>query len=209
MVDKLAQSNLRVLIGKGLVAGMSATPLFKTNHNEDLSLKHSFTKTDLEQCSDGLLFGKGNAQLPASPLLMLDRIRDIQNTGGDFERGYAKAELDIHPSDWFFAPHFKGDPVMPGCLLIESMWQLTGFYLAWAGYSGKGRVLESGRTKFVEPLQKQTAVLSIVVHVRKLLKGSMPICITDGTVEHAGNTLCSATGIKIGLVDGEPHDRNM
>lgn len=172
-------------------------PLFRSPPNT--IPKHSFSKADLERCADGLLFGVGNAQLPSAPLLMLDRIVDIQADGGQYGRGYAIAELDINPTSWFFKHHFRGDPVMPGCFLIESLWQLTGFHLAWSGYPGKGRVLESGRTRFIDPVQENEQTLTVSIHVRKILTNDHPICIANGNVSSNNNLKCNSDAIKVGL----------
>ena len=163
-------------------------------------LGHSFSRQDLELCADGLLFGIGSAQLPTSPLLLLDRVIDIQRNGGDYGRGYAIAELDIDPSNWFFKHHFRGDPIMPGCLLLESLWQLTGFHLAWSGYKGKGRVLDSGKTRFSDPVKDKPQTLTITVQVRKFLTSSNPICISEGEINSHEGLICKSNSIKIGLI---------
>ena len=161
--------------------------------------QHTFSKAELERCADGLLFGFGNAQLPSSPLLMLDRIVDIQATGGNYDRGFAIAELDVHQSSWFFKHHFPGDPVMPGCLLIESLWQLTGFHMAWAGHKGRGRVLESGRTRFLEPITEEKQTLTISIQVRKIIIKENPIYISNGRILSNGVLSCRSDAIKVGL----------
>ena len=164
------------------------------------SLVHSFSKQDLELCADGLLFGIGNAQLPKSPLLLLDRIIDIQRSGGANGRGYAVAELDVEPSNWFFKHHFQGDPVMPGCFLIESMWQLTGFHLAWSGHEGRGRVLDSGRTRFLTPIENTQQTLTITVDIRKTVAGSNPICIANSEIRSGAEVVCRSETIKVGAI---------
>jgi len=163
-------------------------------------LQHSFTKRDLERCASGLLFGAGNAQLPSSPLMMLDRVVDIRSEGGEYGRGYASAELDIDPNSWFFKCHFDGDAVMPGSLLIEALWQLTGFQLAWSGHTGKGRVLESGTTKFIEPVSPELKMLSISIQVRNIRTGNPSICVANGEVKSNGIVICRASSIKVALV---------
>ena len=115
-----------------------------------MTKKNSFTKDELLSCASGELFGAGNAQLPAPPMLMLDRIVTINEDGGEYGKGQIIAELDINPDLWFFDCHFKGDPVMPGCLGLDAMWQLVGFYLGWMGGPGRGRALGSGEVKFYE-----------------------------------------------------------
>lgn len=162
--------------------------------------QHNFSRADLEQCADGMLFGMGNAQLPSSPLLMLDRIVDIQTTGGHFNRGFAAAELDIHQSSWFFKHHFRGDPVMPGCFLIESLWQLTGFHMAWSGYKGAGRIIESGRTRFFEPVHDVNRTLQISVDIRKVLVSENPVCIANGEIRCEEVVVCKSDAIKVCLV---------
>ena len=109
---------------------------------------NSFTYDQLIECAKGILFGKGNAQLPMPPLLMFDRITNINQEGGNYYKGEVTAELDIKPDLWFFKCHFKDDPVMPGCLGLDAMWQLLGFYLGWLGKPGKGRALGVGEVKF-------------------------------------------------------------
>jgi 3-hydroxyacyl-[acyl-carrier protein] dehydratase/trans-2-decenoyl-[acyl-carrier protein] isomerase len=165
----------------------------------NITSKNSFSISELKQCSEGILFEPGNAQLPTPPLLMLDRIVDIQATGGAYGRGYALAELEIDPSRWFFKHHFQGDPVMPGCFLIESLWQLTGFHLAWSGYKGRGRVLESGRTRFVVPVKESNQILSIEIQVRKVFSRNNPICIANGEIIVNNEIICHSDAIKIGL----------
>ena len=127
------------------------------------TMKSSFTKEDLLACSQGELFGPGNSQLPAPNMLMMDRIVEISETGGDYDKGYILAELDVKPDLWFFDCHFPGDPVMPGCLGLDALWQMLGFYLGWLGYPGKGRALGVGEIKFVEEI-KHTYFL-IIVHI--------------------------------------------
>ena len=162
--------------------------------------KHAFSKVELEQCADGLLFGAGNAQLPTSPLLMLDRIVDIQATGGEYGRGYAIAEIDIDPSKWYLKSHFKADPVMPGSLLAEAVWQLSGFHLAWSGYKGKGRILDSGNTRFIEPvLGTNNVTLIVTIHVRKVFINRNPMAISDGDIRHSKGIVCLSKKVSIGL----------
>lgn len=123
--------------------------------------KHSFTREELLSCGQGELFGEGNAQLPVPPMLMFDRITRISEDGGEFDKGQVIAELDIKPDHWFFQCHFVNDPVMPGCLGLDAMWQLIGFYLGWLGAPGRGRALGSGEVKFtgqVTPKHKKSSL---------------------------------------------------
>ena len=172
----------------------------RVSGTKSTSHKRVFCRADLERCADGLMFGADNARLPSGPLLMLDRITDIKGSGGLYDRGYAIAELDIDPANWYFKHHFRNDPVMPGCFSIESLWQLTGFYLAWAGHKGLGRVLDSGRTRFFETIRDGKQTLKISIHVRKIVASSSnTICIADGSIQSSGSTSCNSDSIKIGL----------
>nr|WP_269844222.1 bifunctional 3-hydroxydecanoyl-ACP dehydratase/trans-2-decenoyl-ACP isomerase [Rappaport israeli] len=129
-----------------------------------LTHKQSFSKDELLQCAHGNLFGENNAQLPLPNMLMVDRIVNINNTGGNYGKGEIIAELDISPDLWFFACHFEGDPVMPGCLGLDAMWQLVGFFLGWSGGQGRGRALGCGEVKFsgqVLPSNKKSPITSI------------------------------------------------
>lgn len=171
----------------------------RESSSNDVYCRSSFTRAELESCSTGSLFGPGSAQLPSSPLLMLDRIIDIRSSGGHFDRGYAIAELDIDPSHWYFRHHFHGDPVMPGCFLIESLWQLAGFHMAWSGHRGRGRILDSGRSRFIESVEKDKKTITISIEVRKLLGRDNPICIANGEVSLNHLLICKSDAIKVGL----------
>ena len=113
-----------------------------------MNQKNSYSLEDLIECAKGNMFGPGNPQLPMPPMLMFDRITDIKKDGGEFNKGLIIAELDINPELWFFDCHFVNDPVMPGCLGLDAMWQLLGFHLGWLGLEGKGRALSVGNVKF-------------------------------------------------------------
>lgn len=165
-----------------------------------LASQHSFSNEELKICTEGLLFGENNAQLPAPPLLMIDRILNIQSTGGMYDRGFAIAELEIDPSMWFFKHHFYGDPVMPGSFLIEAVWQLAGFHLAWSGYAGRGRVIDSGKTRFIEPVESLKQTLTVSVDVRKIICNGTAISITDGEIRRNSTLICKTKMMKLGLV---------
>ena len=165
---------------------------------------NSYSRNDLMNCARGNLFGNGNAQLPLPPLLMLDRIVDIQSNDGDFGRGYAIAEFDITPESWFFPYHFEGDPVMPGSLLGESMWQLAGFHLAWSGYQGKGRVLDGGRIRFIEPIYPNDLTLKIDVQIKKVITKPCPMNIANAVVSVDGKSMCHCDSLKIALIGVYP-----
>jgi 3-hydroxyacyl-[acyl-carrier protein] dehydratase/trans-2-decenoyl-[acyl-carrier protein] isomerase len=148
--------------------------------------KHSYTFEDLIECAKGRLFGPGNAQLPLPPMLMFDRIVKIDDKGGRYGKGEVVAELDVKPDLWFFACHFKGDPVMPGCLPLDALWQLLGFFLGWMKAPGRGRALGVGEVKFTG---------MVVPTVRKLVLG-----IADGVVQADGQQIYEVSGLKVGLV---------
>ena len=163
--------------------------------------KDSYTNDELLACSRGEMFGPGNAQLPAPPMLMVDRISHIAATGGKHNKGLIVAELDIDPALWFFQCHFIGDPVMPGCLGLDAMWQLVGFFLGWSGAPGKGRALGVGEVKFtgqVTPLVKKVTYridLKRVI-IRKLVMG-----VGDGVLEADGKPIYEAHDLRVGLFD--------
>lgn len=181
---------------RSIRAGNTSPEVFPRNNFN----KNSFSRAELEACSSGSLFGPGSAHLPSGPLLMLDRVIDIQSGHGKYDRGYAIAELDIAPSHWYFKHHFHGDPLVPGCLLIESLWQLTGFHMTWSGHKGRGRVLDSGRSRFVKSVEKGRKTLTISIHVRKLLTAGNAICIANGEVRAAHQLVCKSDSIKVGLL---------
>jgi 3-hydroxyacyl-[acyl-carrier protein] dehydratase/trans-2-decenoyl-[acyl-carrier protein] isomerase len=159
----------------------------------------SFSKDDLLACARGEMFGPGNAQLPAPPMLMFDRVTSVTTEGGAFGKGQIVAELDIHPDQWFFACHFLGDPVMPGCLGLDAMWQLVGFFLACNGAPGRGRAVGVGEVKFTGQV---TPVVKKVVYridfkrviIRKLVMG-----VADGVMEADGKPIYEARDLKVGL----------
>jgi 3-hydroxyacyl-[acyl-carrier protein] dehydratase/trans-2-decenoyl-[acyl-carrier protein] isomerase len=165
--------------------------------------KTSFDTEDLLACARGEMFGPGNAQLPAPPMLMVDRIAEISKEGGVFGKGFIRAELDISPEQWFFLCHFYGDPVMPGCLGLDAMWQLVGFFLGWSGAPGRGRALGVGEVKFtgqVTPAVKQVVYKIDFkrVIIRKLVMG-----VADGVMEADGKPIYSAQDLRVGLFDAK------
>lgn len=158
-----------------------------------------FGKDELIACGRGELFAAGKPKLPLPPLLMLDRITSIQANSGNYNRGFITAELDINPFLWFFKSHFQGDPLMPGCLAIEALWQLTGFYLGWSGYHGQGRVIDSGNTRFTREITPTNSLVRLEVHIKRVLSRGDVIAIADGTL-HVDDEVASTTkGLKIGL----------
>ena len=161
--------------------------------------QNSFTYKELLDCANGILFGKGNAQLPAPPMLMFDRVTDINETGGVFEKGEIVAELDIKPELWFFDCHFKGDPVMPGCLGLDAMWQLVGFYLGWLGQPGKGRALGVGEVKFTGQVLNTVKKVTYHISLKKLRLGKLILGVADGILKADGSPIYEAKDMKVGL----------
>jgi 3-hydroxyacyl-[acyl-carrier protein] dehydratase/trans-2-decenoyl-[acyl-carrier protein] isomerase len=161
--------------------------------------KSSFDRKDLLACSEGELFGPGNSQLPAPNMLMMDRIVTISETGGKFDKGYIVAELDITPDLWFFACHFPGDPVMPGCLGLDAMWQLVGFFLGWSGGPGKGRALGVGEVKFTGQILPTAKKVTYKIDMKRVIKRKLFMGMADGVVEVDGREIYSAENLKVGL----------
>ena len=161
--------------------------------------KNSFTKEELIDCGHGRLFGPGNAQLPTDNMLMLDRITLINETGGKHGKGIIHAELDIHPDLWFFQCHFPGDPVMPGCLGVDAMWQLVGFFLGWKGNPGRGRALGSGEIKFTGQVLPTAKKVTYNIELKRVIERKLVMGIADGTVAVDGEIIYTATDLRVGL----------
>jgi 3-hydroxyacyl-[acyl-carrier protein] dehydratase / trans-2-decenoyl-[acyl-carrier protein] isomerase len=161
--------------------------------------KHSYTFEDLIECAKGRLFGPGNAQLPLPPMLMFDRIVKIADTGGKYGKGEIVAELDVKPDLWFFACHFKGDPVMPGCLGLDALWQLLGFFLGWMKAPGRGRALGVGEVKFSDMIGPTVKKLTYHVHLKRVILRKLVLGIADGVVYADGKTAFEVDGLKVGL----------
>jgi len=159
----------------------------------------SYSKEELVACGMGDLFGPGNAQLPIDKMLMLDRIRHISSEGGEYGRGQIIAELDIHPDLWFFNCHFPGDPVMPGCLGLDAMWQLVGFFLGWRGNPGKGRALGSGDVKFTGQILPSAQLVEYHIQIKRVIERKLVMGIADGTVSVDGNVIYTANDLRVGL----------
>ncbi len=167
--------------------------------------KSSFTYEDLLSCGHGELFGPGNAKLPLPPMLMFDRITHIARDGGSYGKGEVVAELDVRPDLWFFACHFEGDPVMPGCLGLDALWQLVGFHLGWLGHPGKGRALGVGEVKFADMVLPTVKSVSYRLDIRRVMASRLILGIADGTVTADGKEIYSAKDLKVGLFsDAEP-----
>ena len=162
--------------------------------------KNSFSYEQLIDCANGDLFGKGNAQLPSPPMLMFDRITNINETGGVFQKGEIVAELDIKPELWFFDCHFKGDPVMPGCLGLDAMWQLVGFFLGWTGEPGKGRALGVNSVKFTGEVLKTVKMATYEINIKRILKKEgTAVGLANGILSADGKIIYKAENLKVGL----------
>jgi len=159
----------------------------------------SYSYEELLKCSQGELFGPGNAQLPAPNMLMLDRITHIGETGGHYGKGEIIAELDIKPDLWFFDCHFPGDPVMPGCLGLDAMWQLVGFHLAWLGNPGRGRALGCGEVKFSDQVMPSAHVVTYHIHIKRVITRRLILGIADGELLVDGERIYQANDLRVGL----------
>ena len=165
--------------------------------------KNSFSYEQLIECANGDLFGKGNAQLPSPPMLMFDRITNINETGGVFQKGEIVAELDIKPELWFFDCHFKGDPVMPGCLGLDAMWQLVGFYLGWLEQPGKGRALGVGEVKFTGQVLDTVKKVTYQISIKRLILRKLILGVADGVLKADGEPIYEAKDMKVGLFQSD------
>ena len=161
--------------------------------------KNSFSYEDLLQCGHGELFGEGNAQLPLPPMLMFDRITHISEDGGANGKGQIIAELDIAPDLWFFGCHFEGDPVMPGCLGLDAMWQLVGFYLGWLGGPGRGRALGAGEVKFSGEVTPENKKITYIIDLKRVIMRKLFMGIADARMELDGREIYHAKDLRVGL----------
>ena len=162
--------------------------------------KNSFNYEELIDCANGKLFGPGNAKLPSPPMLMFDRITNIQDAKGDYDKGLIEAELDIKENMWFFDCHFKNDPVMPGCLGLDAMWQLLGFFLGWKGEPGKGRALGVNTVKFTGEVLKNVKIAKYKVSMKRILKKEGAVVgLADGILLSDNKPIYEAEGLKVGL----------
>jgi 3-hydroxyacyl-[acyl-carrier protein] dehydratase/trans-2-decenoyl-[acyl-carrier protein] isomerase len=159
----------------------------------------SFDYDDLLKCARGELFGPGNAQLPYPPMLMFDRITEIREDGGEFDKGFVRAELDIHRDLWFFPCHFIGNPVMPGCLGLDALWQMTGFFLGWLGEPGRGMALSTGEVKFKGMVTPKTKLVEYGVDFKRVMRGRVVLGIADGWLKADGEVIYRASDLRVGL----------
>ena len=165
--------------------------------------KDHYNLEELLACGRGEMFGPGNAQLPVPPMLMFDRIVKITEDGGAHGKGYLEAELDINPDLWFFQCHFINDPVMPGCLGLDAMWQLVGFFLGWSGAPGKGRALGVGEVKFTGQVTPKVSKLVYKIDLKRVIIRKLVMGIGDGVLEADGKVIYEAKDLRVGLFDAK------
>jgi len=165
-----------------------------------MTKKNSFNYKELIECANGKLFGPGNAKLPSPPMLMFDRITIIEENKGIYKKGLIEAELDIKEKMWFFDCHFKDDPVMPGCLGLDAMWQLVGFFLGWKGEPGRGRALGVNSVKFTGEVLINAKIAKYEVNIKRILKKEGAVVgLADGTLYSDGKPIYEAENLKVGL----------
>ena len=163
------------------------------------SPKNSYSKEELLDCADGNLFGEDNGKLPTPNMLMFDRITKISDSEGKYKKGKIIAELDVNPDLWFFDCHFKGDPVMPGCLGLDAMWQLVGFYLCWLGNPGRGRALGASEVKFFGQVLPTAKKVTLTIDMKRILNLDLTVGIGEGTMLVDDREIYTAKGLKVGL----------
>jgi 3-hydroxyacyl-[acyl-carrier protein] dehydratase/trans-2-decenoyl-[acyl-carrier protein] isomerase len=164
-----------------------------------MTTKNSYSFDELIECGQGKMFGPGNAQLPLPPMLMFDRIIEINDNQGEFNKGFIHAEMDINPDLWFFKCHFENDPVMPGCLGLDAMWQLVGFFLGWKGGEGKGRALGSGEVKFTGQVLPNAKKITYLINLKRVIMRKLVMGIADAKMQVDGRVIYEANDLKVGL----------
>ena len=162
-------------------------------------MQASFSRDDLEASADGRLFKADSGRLPAAPMLMFDRVTHIDDDGGSAGLGRIEAELDIRPDLWFFDCHFRGDPVMPGCLGLDAMWQLVGFYLTWLGLPGRGRALGVGEVKFTGQVLPTATLVRYVIDIKRVIRRKLIMAIGDAEMQVDGRSIYHASDLRVGL----------
>ena len=162
-------------------------------------MRDSFSQEQLLECGHGRMFGSGNAQLPLPPMLMFDRIVRITDDGGEYGKGEVVAELDIHPGLWFFQCHFENDPVMPGCLGVDALWQLIGFFLGWKGGPGHGRALGAGEIRFTGQITPECTLVRYRLSLKRLITRRLYMGIADGQVEADDQVIYTGKDLRVGL----------
>jgi 3-hydroxyacyl-[acyl-carrier protein] dehydratase/trans-2-decenoyl-[acyl-carrier protein] isomerase len=171
-----------------------------------LGRKSSFDLQGLLSCARGELFGEGNARLPLPPMLMFDRITRISDRGGSQNKGEIEAELEVRPDLWFFKCHFQNDPVMPGCLGLDAMWQLVGFFLGWLGGLGRGRALGVGEVKFSGMVLPSARLVSYYIDLKRVIMRRLVVGVADGIMKVDGKPIYEAKDIRVGLFTEQPQD---
>jgi 3-hydroxyacyl-[acyl-carrier protein] dehydratase/trans-2-decenoyl-[acyl-carrier protein] isomerase len=166
---------------------------------QEVEPKSSYTYEELLECGHGKMFGPNNGRLPLPNMLMLDRITHISGDGGQFGKGEIRAELDIRPDLWFFDCHFEGDPVMPGCLGLDAMWQLVGFYMCWLGLPGRGRALGSGKVKFTGQVLPKAKLVTYQIDIKRVITRKLNMAIADATMSVDGREIYTAEDLRVGL----------
>ncbi len=166
--------------------------------------RSSFSYQDLLQCAHGKLFGPGNARLPLPPMLMFDRITRISDDGGEHGKGEVEAELDIKSDLWFFGCHFESDPVMPGCLGLDALWQLLGFFCGWTGAPGRGRALDVGEVKFSGEILPIAKLVKYRLDIKRFINRKVVLGVADGSVHVDGKPIYQAKNLRVGLFAAEP-----
>src|ERR1700760_2485128 len=164
-----------------------------------LDRRSGYEYEDLLACGRGELFGPGNAQLPLPPMLMFDRISEISETGGEHGKGVIRAELDVKADLWFFGCHFKGDPVMPGCLGLDALWQMVGFFLGWLGAQGRGRAIGVGEVKLTEMILPTAKKITYIVNLKRVIMRKLVMGVADGIVKVDGKVAFVVKDLKVGL----------
>lgn len=166
-------------------------------------IQSSYDYDDLIVSGEQSLFGPGNAKLPLPPMLMMDRIISITDDTGEHGKGYIHAELDVKPDLWFFACHFKDDPVMPGCLGLDAMWQMVGFWLGWSGSPGRGRALGVGEVKFTGQVTQDIKNVRYEIDIKRVIRRKLVLGIADGRLYADDKLIYKATDLKVGLFGAE------
>lgn len=167
-----------------------------------LSNKTQFNRQELEACSTGSLFAGSDSRLPADQLLMMDRILDIKPHAGLFNKGEIRAELDINPELWFFKHHFIGDPLMPGSLMLEGLWQTLGFYLGWSGYPGKVRALGVGDLRLKSEVKPDAGCIEYKINIRRIVARQTVLAIAQGSIYQDGREIATAKDLRAGMFQG-------
>lgn len=159
--------------------------------------QNSYSHDELLSCGRGELFGPGNAQLPMPPMLMLDRITNISDEDGKYGKGFVEAEFDIHPDLWFFGCHFEGDPVMPGCLGLDALWQMQGFFIGWTGAPGKGRALGVGSVKLTKMVTPEAKLVNYRVDIKRMVNRQITLAFGDGIMHVDGELAYEVEGMRV------------